>query len=76
MVTLINCHEILMCLNYLSLSEIVEVGGRDNFYIKALDKCVWQSKPNQCCARVSPGAREPDPWAKIFQNRAQNRQNI
>ena len=23
----------------------------------------------QCCARVSPGTREPDPWAKIFQNR-------
>ena len=30
----------------------------------------------QCCARVSPGTREPDPLAKIFQNRTRNRQNI
>ena len=30
----------------------------------------------QCCARVSPGTREPDPWEKIHQNRTQNRQKI
>ena len=31
---------------------------------------------NQCCARVSPGTREPDPWEKIHQNRTRNRQKI
>ena len=30
----------------------------------------------QCCARVSPGTREPDPWEKIHQNRTRNRQKI
>ena len=27
-------------------------------------------------ARVFPGAREPDPWAKILKNRTRNRQKI
>ena len=31
---------------------------------------------NQCCARVSPGTREPDPWKKIHQNRTRNHQKI
>ena len=31
---------------------------------------------DQCCARVSPGNREPDPWEKIHLNRTRNRQKI
>ena len=31
---------------------------------------------DQCCARVSPGTQEPDPWEKIHQNRTRNRQKI
>ena len=30
----------------------------------------------QCCARVSPGTQEPDPWKKIHQNRTRNCQKI
>ena len=45
--------------------------GVDQVYISMFYRGVMQ-----CCARVSPGTREPDPWEKIHQNRTRNRQKI
>ena len=42
------------------------MGGEEN-------SCTWETLTlstceyvNQCCARVFPGTREPDPWQKYY----------
>ena len=66
---------LLLLLDFLLALALARLVPHFNIDWTSYTPLFWQPL-TQCCARVLPGTREPDPWAKIFQNRTRNRQNI